>query len=139
VRAEIDSKTGEIRLQRLLEVVETPEDFAPRSRWRTPASATRPRRSGDYISEPLPPLDYGRIAAQSAKQVIMQKVRDAERDRQYEDYKDRIGEIINGPVKRVEYGNVIVDPRPGRGDHPPRRADPARKLPLRGPGPRLCL
>src|SRR6185295_16593812 len=57
---------------------------------------------GDYISEPLPPLDYGRIAAQSAKQVIMQKVREAERDRQYEDFKDRIGEIVNGTVKRVE-------------------------------------
>ena len=69
---------------------------------------------GDYISEPLPPLDYGRIAAQSAKQVIMQKVREAERDRQYEDFKDRIGEIVNGTVKRVEYGNVVVDL--GRGE-----------------------
>mgnify|MGYP003344405939 CR=1 FL=1 len=61
------------------------------------------------IADKLPPFDLGRIAAQSAKQVIVQKVRDAERDRQYEEYKDRIGEIINGVVKRVEYGNVIVD------------------------------
>ncbi|HWT30416.1 MAG TPA: transcription termination factor NusA [Propylenella sp.] len=114
VRAEIDPKTGEIRLQRLLEVIETPEDTSKHialedARLRNPAAQV-----GDYISEPLPPIDYGRIAASSAKQVIMQKVREAERDRQYEDYKDRIGEIVNGTVKRVEYGNVIVDL--GRGE-----------------------
>ena len=57
----------------------------------------------------MPPLEFGRIAAQSAKQVIVQKVREAERDRQYDEFKDRIGEIINGVVKRVEYGNVIID------------------------------
>jgi transcription termination/antitermination protein NusA len=109
VRAEIDTKTGDIRLQRLMEVVEEPEDFTTQialedARVRNPAAQV-----GDYIAEPLPPLDFGRIAAQSAKQVIMQKVREAERDRQYEDYKDRIGEIVNGTVKRVEYGNVVVD------------------------------
>jgi transcription termination/antitermination protein NusA len=113
VRAEIDEKTGEIRLQRLLEVaeaVDTPAQISLEdARMRNPAAQV-----GDYISEPLPPLDYGRIAAQSAKQVIMQKVREAERDRQYEDYKDRIGEIVNGTVKRVEYGNVVVDL--GRGE-----------------------
>ncbi|MGH6923591.1 MAG: transcription termination factor NusA [Propylenella sp.] len=114
VRAEIDEKTGDIRLQRLLEVVEVVEEPAAQisvedARARNPAAQV-----GDYISEPLPPLEYGRIAAQSAKQVIMQKVREAERDRQYEDYKDRIGEIVNGTVKRVEYGNVIVDL--GRGE-----------------------
>jgi N utilization substance protein A len=114
VRAEIDEKTGDIRLQRLLEVVEQVEEPAAQisvddARHRNPAAQV-----GDYISEPLPPLEYGRIAAQSAKQVIMQKVREAERDRQYEDYKDRIGEIVNGTVKRVEYGNVIVDL--GRGE-----------------------
>ena len=69
---------------------------------------------GDFIAEQLPPMDFGRIAAQSAKQVIVQKVREAERDRQYDEYKDRIGEIVNGTVKRVEYGNVIVDL--GRGE-----------------------
>jgi N utilization substance protein A len=106
VRAEIDGKTGEIKLQRLLEVVERPDDLATQiavvdARVRNPAAEI-----GDFISEPLPPLDFGRIAAQSAKQVIMQKVREAERDRQYEDFKDRIGEIVNG--------NVIVDL--GRGE-----------------------
>jgi N utilization substance protein A len=115
VRAEIDEKTGEIRLQRLLEVVDDVEEGARQiaveeARMRNPAAQV-----GDYISEPLPPLDYGRIAAQSAKQVIMQKVREAERDRQYEDYKDRIGEIVNGTVKRVEYGNVVVDLGRGEG------------------------
>ena len=114
VRAEIDPKTGEIRLQRLLEVVENVDDQAIQisvddARVRNPAAQV-----GDYISEPLPPLDYGRIAAGQAKQVIMQKVRDAERDRQYEDFKDRIGEVVNGSVKRVEYGNVVVDL--GRGE-----------------------
>jgi N utilization substance protein A len=69
---------------------------------------------GDWIAETLPPFDFGRIAAQSAKQVIVQKVREAERDRQYQEYKDRIGEIVNGVVKRVEYGNVIIDL--GRGE-----------------------
>src|ERR1051326_3318774 len=64
---------------------------------------------GDFITDPLPPVDFGRIAAQTAKQVIVQKVREAERERQYEEYKDRIGEIVNGVVKRVEYGNVLVD------------------------------
>ena len=68
----------------------------------------------DYITDSLPPMDFGRIAAQSAKQVIMQKVREAERLRQYEEFKDRAGEIINGIVKRTEYGNVIVDV--GRGE-----------------------
>jgi N utilization substance protein A len=69
---------------------------------------------GDWIAETLPPFDFGRIAAQSAKQVIVQKVREAERDRQYDEFKDRIGDIVNGVVKRVEYGNVIVDL--GRGE-----------------------
>jgi N utilization substance protein A len=64
---------------------------------------------GDFITDPLPPIDFGRIAAQTAKQVIVQKVRDAERQRQFSEYKDRIGEIVNGLVKRVEFGNVIVD------------------------------
>ena len=69
---------------------------------------------GDELLDPLPPLDFGRVAAQAAKQVITSKVREAERDRQYEEFKDRQGEIINGLVKRVEYGNVIVDV--GRGE-----------------------
>src|SRR5438046_8913835 len=64
---------------------------------------------GDLITDPLPPIDFGRIAAQTAKQVIVQKVRDAERKRQYNEFKDRVGEIVNGLVKRVEFGNIVVD------------------------------
>jgi N utilization substance protein A len=115
IRAEINPKTGEIKLQRLLRVADTIENSATEilleeARDRNPAAQV-----GDYIAEPLPPMDFGRIAAQSAKQVIVQKVREAERDRQYEEYKDRIGEIVNGQVKRVEYGNVIVDLGRGEG------------------------
>src|SRR4051795_3708288 len=114
VRAEINPKTGEVRFSRLLLVTDDVENDAIQisltdARKRNPAAEI-----GDWISETLPPFDFGRIAAQSAKQVIVQKVREAERDRQYEEYKDRIGEILNGVVKRVEYGNVIVDL--GRGE-----------------------
>jgi N utilization substance protein A len=114
VRAEINPKTGEMRLSRLLLVVDQVENDAAQisledAKRRNPAAQV-----GDYIAEALPPLEYGRIAAQSAKQVIVQKVREAERDRQYQEYKDRIGDIVNGIVKRVEYGNVVVDL--GRGE-----------------------
>ena len=109
INAEIDPKTGEIRLQRLLEVVDNLEDSTTQIDIVTAQQQNPAATLGDFIGEPLPPLDFGRIAAQSAKQVIVQKVREAERDRQFEEFKDRIGEIINGTVKRVEYGNVIVD------------------------------
>lgn len=114
IRADIDEKTGVIKLQRLLEVVEEVEDFAIQIDLKGALEQNAEAKLGDFIGEPLPPMDFGRIAAQSAKQVIVQKVRDAERDRQFEEYKNRIGEIINGTVKRVEYGNVIVDL--GRGE-----------------------
>ncbi|MBW3097646.1 transcription termination factor NusA [Pseudohoeflea coraliihabitans] len=114
IRADINSRTGEIRLQRLLEVVDHADDYSTQ----IPLTLARDRNPdaqlGDFIADPLPPMDFGRIAAQSAKQVIVQKVREAERDHQFEEYKDRIGEIVNGTVKRVEYGNVIVDL--GRGE-----------------------
>ena len=115
IRAEINPKTGEIKLQRLMQVVEEVEESLTQialedARHRNPAA-----QPGDFIAESLPPMDFGRIAAQSAKQVIVQKVREAERDRQYEEFKDRIGEIVNGQVKRVEYGNVIVDLGRGEG------------------------
>ncbi len=115
IRAEINPKTGEIKLQRLLQVAETIENPATdisleAARTRNPAA-----QLGDFIAEPLPPMDFGRIAAQSAKQVIVQKVREAERDRQYEEFRNRIGEIVSGQVKRVEYGNVIVDLGRGEG------------------------
>ena len=61
------------------------------------------------ILEPLPPVDFGRIAAQAAKQVITTKVRDAEREKQYNEFKDKIGEVLSGIVKRIEFGNIIVD------------------------------
>jgi N utilization substance protein A len=121
IRAEIDRKSGEIRLFRCLEVCETIEDDAKEigiaeARGQNPAAQV-----GDIIADPLPPIDFGRIAAQTAKQVIVQKVREAERERQYEEYKDRIGEIVNGIVKRVEYGNITVDL--GRGEAVIRRED----------------
>jgi len=114
VHAEINPKTGELRLARHLLVVDNVENPANQinldgARRHNPAA-----QIGDTIADALPPLEYGRIAAQSAKQVIVQKVREAERDRQYQEYKDRIGDIVNGIVKRVEYGNVIVDL--GRGE-----------------------
>ncbi|QKV19538.1 transcription termination factor NusA [Oricola thermophila] len=109
IRADINTKTGEIKLQRLLEVSETVEDPATQISIEQARGRNPEAQPGDFIAEQLPPLDFGRIAAQSAKQVIVQKVREAERDNQYEEFKDRVGEIVNGTVKRVEYGNVIVD------------------------------
>ncbi len=114
IRANIDDKTGEITLRRNLEVVEEIENDATEILLEDALHINGEAKVGDSISEPLPPIDFGRIAAQNAKQVIVQKVRDAERERQFAEYKDRIGEIINGTVKRVEYGNVIVDL--GRGE-----------------------
>ena len=121
IRADINEKTGEIKLQRLLEVSETVEDPSTQVHLEVARDRNPDAQIGDFIAEPLPPMDFGRIAAQSAKQVIVQKVRDAERDQQYDEYKDRVGEIINGTVKRVEYGNVIVDL--GRGEGIVRRDD----------------
>jgi N utilization substance protein A len=109
IRSEIDRKSGQIRLLRFREVVDPIENEA------TQIPLTEARRFnpdaelGDFITDPLPPIDFGRIAAQTAKQVIVQKVRDAERARQFKEFKDRVGEIVNGLAKRVEFGNVIVD------------------------------
>jgi N utilization substance protein A len=134
IRAEIDAKTGDIRLNRLLLVVEKVENEATEislaeAQRRNPAATL-----GDQIAEPLPPIDFGRIAAQNAKQVIVQKVRDAERERMYDEYKDRIGEIVHGAVKRVEYGNVIVDL--GRGEAIVRRDESLPRETFR-PGDRI--
>ena len=115
IRADINAKTGEIRLQRLLEVVEHAEDYSTQIPLMLARDRNPDAQLGDFIADPLPPMDFGRIAAQSAKQVIVQKVREAERDRQFDEFKDRIGEIVNGTVKRVEYGNVIVDLGRGEG------------------------
>jgi N utilization substance protein A len=115
IRAEINRKSGAIQLFRVTHVVEAidPEDEEmPEIQKITLADAQKKNpelKVGDEIRQELPPIDFGRIAAQTAKQVIVQKVRDAERERQYEEFKDRVGEIANGTVKRVEYGNVTVD------------------------------
>ncbi len=109
IRAHIDRTTGAIDLARYTEVTDEIENEI------TQVSLEEGRRLkpdveiGEFISEPLPPIDFGRIAAQTAKQVIVQKVREAERERQYEEYKDRVGEIVNGLVKRFEFGTVTVD------------------------------
>jgi transcription termination/antitermination protein NusA len=134
IRAEIDPKSGDIRLNRLLLVAEKVENEATEI---SLAEATRKNPAatvGDYIAEPLPPIDFGRIAAQNAKQVIVQKVRDAERERMYDEFKDRIGQIVNGTVKRVEYGNVIVDL--GRGEAIVRRDEALPRETFR-PGDRI--
>ncbi|MCB8840824.1 transcription termination factor NusA [Aurantimonas sp. VKM B-3413] len=115
IRVDINQKTGEMKLQRLLEVVEDVENPNTQIYLELARDKNPDAEPGDFIAEQLPPMDFGRIAAQSAKQVIVQKVREAERDRQYDEFKDRVGEIVNGTVKRVEYGNVIVDLGRGEG------------------------
>ncbi|KCZ46268.1 transcription termination factor NusA [Hyphomonas pacifica] len=111
IRAKIDAQTGEQTLWRIQTVVRD-DEFEDESKQLRLSEAKKIDDSlevGDELKEELPPFDFGRVAAQTAKQVIMQKVRDAERERQYNEYKDRVGEIISGVVKRVEYGHVIVD------------------------------
>jgi N utilization substance protein A len=109
IRAEIDRRNGEIRLLRFREVVEVVENEATHIPLPAAKRLNADAEVGDFITDPLPPIDFGRIAAQTAKQVIVQKVRDAERQRQFNEFKDRVGEIVNGLVKRVEFGNVVVD------------------------------
>lgn len=109
IRAEIDRNNGEIRLLRFREVAEPIENEATQIALAEAQHLNPEAEIGDFITDPLPPIDFGRIAAQSAKQVIVQKVRDAERQRQFLEFKDRVGEIVNGLVKRVEFGNVVVD------------------------------
>src|SRR5881394_2163786 len=109
IKVDIDPKTGETHVSRYLHVVEMVEND------KTEISLTDARRRNpdaqiaDIIAETLPPVDFNRINAQNAKQVIVQKVRDAERERQYDEYKDRIGEVVHGVVKRSEFGSVVVD------------------------------
>ena len=124
VHAEIEPKTGDLRLTRHMLVVEAVENPSNQITLEDARKHHPAAQVGDTIADPLPPLEYGRIAAQSAKQVIVQKVREAERDRQYAEYKDRIGDIVNGIVKRVEYGNVVVDL--GRGEAIVRRDECCR-------------
>jgi len=109
IRAEIDRRNGEIRLLRFREVAEAVENEATQIAHAEAQRLNPEAEIGDFITDPLPPIDFGRIAAQTAKQVIVQKVRDAERQRQFLEFRDRVGEIVNGLVKRVEFGNVVVD------------------------------
>ena len=109
IRCEIDPRTGETKLARVLAVVETVENDSTQITLADAQRRNPDAKVGDLIAEHLPPLEFGRVAAQNAKQVIVQKVREAERDRQFDEYKDRVANVVNGTVKRVEYGNVIVD------------------------------
>ncbi len=109
IRADINRKTGEIMLAKYTEIVENVENESTQIDLKNGLRKKPDAQLGDFIVETLPPIDFGRIAAQTAKQVIVQKVRDAERQRQFREYKDRVGEVINGLVKRVEYGNITVD------------------------------
>jgi len=111
IRVDINRKTGKATFTRVRTVVED-EDLENYQAEFTVDQAKQymaEPKVGDTYVEEVPPVEMGRIAAQSAKQVILQKVREAERDRQFEEFKDRAGTIINGLVKREEYGNVIVD------------------------------
>ena len=109
IRATIDRRTGEISLRRLREVAEVIENEITQISLEDAKFEKPDAQIGDFLVEDLPPIDFGRIPAQMAKQVIVQRVRDAERQRQFREYKDRVGEIANGIVKRVEYGNVTVE------------------------------
>jgi N utilization substance protein A len=109
IRAEIDKKTGEIKLYRVRTVVDILENEMTELSVKAAKKIDPSAEIGDELKDILPPIDFGRVAAQTAKQVVLQKVRDAERDKQYNEFKDKIGQIVSGTVKRVEYGNVIVD------------------------------
>jgi len=109
IKAEINSRTGAVTLSRLFEVVELVENTYTEISLADAKEKDSEIELGGFICDPLPPIDLGRVAAQSAKQIIIQKVRDAERDRQFDLFKDRVGEIMNGVVKRLEFGDVIID------------------------------
>lgn len=109
IRATIDHRSGEVRLSRWTEVVDVVENEDAQIALSI-ARKFRPEiQVGEFLIDPLPPIDFGRIAAQTAKQVIVQRVREYERKRQYNEFKDRVGEIVNGTVKRTEYGNLLVE------------------------------
>ncbi len=112
IRAHIDRRSGVIELKRYREVMAQDaliENEVAQLTFNQAKKIKPDAAPGEFIVDDLPPLDFGRIAAQTAKQVIMQKVREAERSRQYAEFKDKVGEIINGVIKRVEYGNATID------------------------------
>ncbi|BFD45968.1 MAG: transcription termination factor NusA [Rickettsia endosymbiont of Sergentomyia squamirostris] len=109
IKAEIDRKNGNINLFRILDVVDDVENYFTQISLKDAVEKKDDAKIGDEIYEFLPPIDLGRVAAQAAKQIIIQRVGEAEREKQYEDFKDKKGEILNGTVKRVEFNNIIVD------------------------------
>ena len=109
IRVDIDAKTGETKLLRVVTVVGLVENDDTEISLAIAQRDNPQAKLGDEVIDELPPVEFGRIATQAAKQVIVQRVREAERERQYEEFKDRVGEIINGVVKRVEYGNAVLD------------------------------
>ena len=109
IRVDIDAKTGETKLLRVVTVVELVENDDTEISLAIAQRDNPQAKLGDEVIDELPPVEFGRIATQAAKQVIVQRVREAERERQYEEFKDRVGEIISGVVKRVEYGNAVLD------------------------------
>ena len=109
IRAKLDAGSGDLRLWRVVEVVEEADDLYKQVDVKGAQKLKKDAAIGDFLVDPLPPIEFGRIQAQASKQIIFQKVRDAERERQHEEFKDRVGEIITGVVKRVEFGHVVVD------------------------------
>ncbi len=109
IRATIDRKTGDVRLSRWTQAVEAVENEETQIPVHIARKFKPDIQLGEHLVDPLPPIDFGRIAAQTAKQVIVQRVREYERKRQFDEYRDRVGEIVNGTVKRTEYGNLMVD------------------------------
>ena len=112
IKVEIDRESGEIGIFRKLVIVENPENSNLEITIDEAVmlnEKNKGKQIGDEVLQPLPSFDFGRIAAQTAKQVISFNVREAERERQYNDFKDKIDTILSGIVKRLEFGNVIVD------------------------------
>ena len=109
VVAEINHENGDILISRKMLVVEEVKNKFLEINLKDAKKINGAAQIGDELLDPLPPMDFGRVAAQSAKQVITSKVREAERERQYSEYKDRVGEVVNGIVKRSEFGNIVLD------------------------------
>ena len=111
IRVSINRETGDIKLNSYLEVVAelTEEEQAKQITLDEAVKIQTGINIGEFIVKELPPIDLGRVAAQNAKGVIIQKVREADKSRQYGEYKDKVGEIAVGVVKRTEFGNLIVD------------------------------
>ena len=109
IRANINRKNGSINIAQYTEVVEIVENEATQMTFNESQRRNLNVGIGEFYVQSLPPIDFGRIAAQTAKQVISQKVREAERQRQFQEYKDRVGEIVVGTIKRVDNQSVTID------------------------------